>query len=251
MLYGSLHILLGAAMLAGLSAPARALELLTEENPPLNFMHEGRLTGIAPPVVEEILRRANLQAPTRSLPWSEAFELARSKAGNCVYSTARTSERFPQLAWVGPIARGYWSAFSLPDAPVKVTKLADLAGYRVGVVNDARAAYLKERGIRNLVLADRDADLPPRLTTDPRADGRIDVWITQGLTASRVAAAAGTPRIREVFGSLMSQDYFLACSRQTAPEELRALNAALSEMRKDGSYVRIADQAGAAVRALR
>lgn len=251
MLYRWMYMLAGAALVLGVHAPARALELLTEENPPLNFMTEGRLTGIAPPVVEEMFRRANLQAPTRLLPWNEAFELARSKAGTCAYSTARTSERFPQFAWVGPIARGYWSAFSLPDAPVKVSKLADLAGYRVGVVNDARAAYLRERGIRDLVLAERDADLPARLTADPRAEGRIDVWVTQGLTAARVAAAAGTPKIREVFGSLMSQDYFLACGKQTPQEELRALNAALAEMRKDGTFNRIADQAGAAIRALR
>jgi len=235
-----------------LAAPAaNALTLLTEENPPLNFTVDGQLIGLSPGVVTEMAKRAGLPSEIRVMPWKEAFERARTEPGACVFSTVRTPERFAQFEWIGPIARGFWSAFSLPDAPVRISKLDELSAYRVGVVNDARAAYMKQRGIGRVVLFDRDADIPSRLTTDPKAEGGIDVWVTQGLLAGRVAAAAGVPRVKDVFSALMSQDYFLACSKATPPGDIKALSDALSGMRRDGSLRRVSDEAIVVLRNLR
>jgi len=245
-----LLILVGS--LLALAAPgAFALDLLTEDNPPLNFMRDGKLVGIAPGVVEEIARRAKQDAKVRVTQWKEAYEKAQSDPNTCVFSTARTSERYKLFQWVGPITRSYWSAFALADFPGKVAKVDDLKGLRVGVVNDARADHLRQSGFGTLVTFDADRDIPAKLTLDRKQAGGVDVWITQGYMAQSIAKAAGAPPVKEVFSALMSQDYFIACSLSMPKERVKAMTDALAEMRKDGSLRKISAESIETVKSLR
>ncbi|MBS0338624.1 MAG: transporter substrate-binding domain-containing protein [Proteobacteria bacterium] len=221
--------------------PARALTLLTEENPPLNFTREGKLAGVSVEVVREMARRAELAADIRVAPWSEAFRRAQAEPEVCVFSTARLPARNAMFQWVGPISRGYWSAFALDGFADYVPKVDDLKKYRVGVVSDARARYLRQRGFTKLVESERDSDLPARLTLDPGKDNAIDLWVTQGLMAPEIARKAGVGPVKEVFAGIMSQEYWLACNLQMPKDTIRSLGEALGSMKKDGSYRRLSD----------
>jgi len=243
-------ILLGS-LLAFAAPAAFGLDLLTEDNPPLNFVHEGKVVGIAPGVVQEIARRAKLDANVRVTLWKEAYEKAQSDSNTCVFSTARTNERYKLFQWVGPITRSYWSAFALADFPGKIAKVDDLKGLRIGVVNDARADHLRQRGFGTLSTFDADRDIPAKLTLDSRQAGGVDIWITQGYMAQQIAKSAGVPPVKEVFSALMSQDYFIACSLSMPKERVKAMSDALAEMRKDGSLRKISADAIDAVKALR
>jgi polar amino acid transport system substrate-binding protein len=223
------------------SPPALALTFLTEENPPLNYMQDGKLTGISVAVVREMLKRLELQADIRVVPWSEAYQRAQSDADVCAFSTARLPARNAMFQWVGPISRGYWSAFALEAFSDYVPRVDDLKKYRVGVVNDARARYLRQRGFANLVELERDADLPGRLTLDPKKDGGIDLWVTQGMMAADIARKAGAGPVKEVFAGIMSQEYWLACNLQMPKDTTKAFSEALNGMKKDGAYRKLTD----------
>lgn len=47
--------------------------------------------------------------------------------------------------------------------------------------------------------------------------------------------------MKEVFSALMSQDYWLACNPGMPRETVRAMSAALNEMRKDGTLRKLTD----------
>lgn len=217
------------------SQPAAALNFLTEDNPPLNFSQEGKITGIATEVVAEMARRANIPADISLVPWSEAYSRALSEPDTCVFSTARLASRNNQFQWVGSIARGYWSAFALEGFTPRIARVSDLKDYRVGVVRDARAEHLRNEGYSRVIEIDRDRDIPAKLTLDGSKPGGIDLWITQGYAAQDIASQAGV-KVKEVFSSLMSQDYWLACNLKVPRETLRALSSALNGMKKDGTH---------------
>jgi ABC-type amino acid transport substrate-binding protein len=143
--------------------------------------------------------------------------------------------------WVGPISRGYWSAFALDGFADYVPKVDDLKKYRIGVVGDARARYLRQRGFANLVEVEKDLDNPPKLTLDPKKEGGVDLWITQGYMATEVARKAGVGPVKEVFAGIMNQEYWLACNLQMPKETIRSLSEALDGMRKDGTYRKLND----------
>lgn len=225
-------------LLMVIGTPAMALNFFTEDNPPLNFQKDSKVTGLATEVIREMARRANVAADISLMAWSEAYSRAQSEADACVYSTARLSSRNNQFQWIGGIVRGYWSAFALDGFAERPARVSDLKAYRVGVVRDARSEYLKREGFDKVIEFDKDRDIPGKLTLEKDKSGGVDLWITQGYSAREVAGQSGVA-VKEVFSAIMSQEYWLACNPKVPRETIRALSAALNEMKKDGSHARI------------
>ena len=237
-----MRVLLAFALLA-ISAlqPLFAVTFLTEENPPLNFSKDGKPGGISTAVVSEMAKRAGLAGNIELLPWSEAYSRAQVEAEVCVYSTARLTTRNNLFQWVGPITRGVWSAFVLDNFSDKIARVDDLKQYRIGVTRDARAEGLRQRGFTRLLEAERDRDIPAKLTLDRNKAGGVDIWVTQGYSAREIAREAGIPAIKEIFSGIISQDYWLACNSQMPRETVRALSNALLEMIKDGTQRKLTE----------
>lgn len=223
---------------AAFSQTAAALTLLTEENPPLNFSVNGKAAGTSTLVVQEMARRAGLPGEVKVVAWSDGYAQAESNPDVCLFSTVRSPARFKLFQWVGPINRGVYSLYgrsTFADLPKRVD---DLKPYRIGVVNDARAAYLRRRGFERLVALDRDEDLASMLVSNPNQDG-VDLWMTQHHGARETAQRAGVNDLKLVFSGIMSQDYWLACNLKMPPDTIKAMQAALSEMRKDGTMQKL------------
>ena len=218
------------------AGPSNAVNFLTEENPPLNYLREGEIAGLATGVIREMARRASVPATVLLISWPDAYARAQNEADTCVYSTVRNPEREKLFQWVGPVVRGEWSLYGREGFPADLKKLDQLMKFRVAVVNDARAPYLRSRGFKNLIVAERNIDLVAMLTGDSKELGRADLWFTQTGGARDLAKQAGINDLKLVFSAMMSQDYWLACSPKLAPETVQALRGAISAMRSDGSF---------------
>jgi polar amino acid transport system substrate-binding protein len=223
-----------ALVLACIAAPAAALEFLTEENRPLNFSENGKPAGIATGVVAEMAKRAGVDAAIRVLAWSDAFDRALKGDDACVYSTARTAARLGQFQWIGPIARGEYSAFALAGFSETPRRVDDLKQYRIGAVEDARAEYLRSRGFPKVFIMATDAEIPKHLTVGGRNPHGVDLWITQTESGPAVAEKAGV-KVKMVFSGILTQDYWLACGKKFPAETAGKLSEALAAMGKDGS----------------
>lgn len=226
-----------------LACSAMAINFLTEENPPLNLLRKGEVSGIATDAVREMARRGSVPATIALLPWADAYARAQKETDTCVYSTVRNAEREKQFLWLGPIARGEWSLFAREGFPPDVKQLEALKKYRIGVVNDARAGYLKSRGFDNLVVADQSKELPGQLVAGPNQPGTIDLWFTQTVGGPAMALEAGVKDLKVVFSALMSQDYWLACNLGLPADTVKALRDASTTMRADGTYRKLAARA--------
>ena len=122
------------AMLLVLGSQATAAEFLTEENPPLNFSEKGAPAGVSTAVVREMAKRANVAANFSVLSWTEAYSRAQQEPDTCVYSTARLPSRSNMFLWVGPIARGYWSAFALESFADTPTNIGTIKNWQMRLV---------------------------------------------------------------------------------------------------------------------
>lgn len=231
-----------AGLLAALLAapPASfALTLLTEENPPLNYTENKKLTGAATDVVQEMGKRAKVKLDTSVLPWDEAYMRAQADKETCIYSTARLGNRENLFKWVGPIAVNKWGLYALGGFKPQIKSLKDAAPYRIGgVERDAKTEYLKQNNVTNVVEEDNDKLNPVKLTLDRKAPQKIDLWITSTATAKKVAQQAKVSDIKLVYG-VREVEQYLACSPRTQPATLKSLQDALESMKKDGSYDKI------------
>lgn len=229
---------LAAALLLG-SQPALALKLLTEENPPLNYTENKKLTGMGTEVVQEMGKRAKIKLEFEVMPWNKAYEKAQADKETCLYSTARLENRENAFKWVGPIALNKWGLFALDGFKPTIASVKEARPYRIGgVERDAKIEFLRQQGVTNIV-EQRDNRLnPPNLTLNRKEAQKIDLWITSVADAKRVAAQAKVPGVKLVL-QVREEDSYLACSPRTAPATLKALEVALESMRKDGSYDKI------------
>ena len=224
------------------STPSLALTLLTEENPPLNYTENGKLTGMAAEVVAEMAKRAGIEAKTEVMAWKTAYERAQGDRDTCIFGTARLENRERIFTWVGPVAVSRWTLFAKEGFTPRIGSLADARPFRIGgVTYDAKTEYLKQNGVTNIVEVADDKLNPGKLTLDRKAPGRIDLWITNAARAKVVAAQAGVKDIKPVF-AVRDEDSYLACSPRTAAATIKALSGALESMKKDGTYRKIVDR---------
>jgi len=234
---------LAAGAFAGVllaSQPALALKLLTEENPPLNYTENKKLTGMGTEVVQEMGKRAGIKLDFEVMAWDKAYEKAQADKETCLYSTTRLPNRENLFKWVGPIAVNKWGLYALNGFKPEIKSLKDVRPYRVGgVARDAKTEFLKQQGITNISEEKDDKANPPKLTLNRKEAGKIDLWVTNLGSAKRVAAAVNVTDIKVVMVSQRTVDSYLACSPRTLPATLKSLAGALDSMKKDGVYEKI------------
>ena len=110
-----LPLLLFAAVVACAAGPGRALTLLTEENPPFNYVENGKLTGLVTDLVTDAMKRANVPYTMEVLPWNRAYVRAQSEKDTCLFATARLDNREKLFLWVGPLANNLWAVYGRGD----------------------------------------------------------------------------------------------------------------------------------------
>lgn len=230
-------VLLALLLLA--SRPVLALQLLTEENPPLNYTEGKKLTGMATEVVQEMGKRAHMKLDFQVMAWDKAYEKAQADKETCLYSTARLSNRENAFTWVGPIAVNQWGLYALGGFKPEIKSLKDARPFRVaGVERDAKSEFLKQNGVTNIVEEKDDKLNPAKLTLNRKEAQKADLWITSVAGAKRVAAQAKVSDLKLVYVVRKAESY-LACSPRTLPATLKSLAEALESMKKDGSYEKI------------
>ena len=224
------------------SQPVSALKVLTEENPPLNYTEDGKVTGMATEVVREMSRRAKVPIEIEVMVWADAYRRVQLDKETCLYSTARLPSRELVFKWVGPIAVNKWGLFAKSGFSQPINTLADAKSYRIGgVTRDAKTEYLKQKGLTNIVEVNDDKLNPPKLTLNRKEPQRIDLWITSVAGAKKVAAQSKVPDVTLVF--LVRQvDSYLACNPRTSQATLKALSAALDSIKQDGTFNKIAER---------
>ncbi|HET7766154.1 MAG TPA: transporter substrate-binding domain-containing protein [Burkholderiales bacterium] len=225
-----------------LAAPANALTLVTEENPPFNYTEQGKVVGISTEVVTELGKRASIPLQIKPMPWEQAYIAAQRDKETCIYSTARLDNREQIFTWIGPIATNQWALLARSDFKGSVKKVEDARKYRVGVVaKDAKIEFLMSKGVTDLREVSEDGLIPPRLMLGRDDPNRLDLWATSAYGARRTAARANVKDLKLIL-NLRRVQLYLACGRNTAPETVKALNQAFDRATKDGTLKRIAEQ---------
>ena len=107
------------------------------------------------------------------------------------------------------------------------------------MVNDAKVEFLKENGISNIRQTLEDRANPPRLFLPPDNLDYIDLWVAGYFGARSVARSPRRARSSRC-SSLREIPLFLACSPQTAPATIKALNEALEAIRAEGLPAQVA-----------
>jgi polar amino acid transport system substrate-binding protein len=226
-------VLLAGWLLASASIAA-PLVLLTEEYPPFNMRDkDGQIIGLGTDIVRALMKQQGLDYTIEMAPWARAMNLARTRTDHCVFSMGRVREREKSYSWIGPIATNDWSLFAKMPTGRHPKSLEDIKGARIGsYYGDGGVAFLTRRGFR-VDVAPRDEFNPRKLQLN-----RIDYWATGKWSGQYWLKTQGIDGIEPVL-MIQKSEMYLACNLAMPATMVKALNAALAELRSNGELARI------------
>lgn len=159
---------------------ARALNDLsfyTEEYPPYNYSHDGKVTGIA---VDLLLEASNVaQSPIEQdgievKPWARAYRYTLITEGTVLFSTTRTQLREHLFQWVGPISTTRIVVLAKKSSNIVIEEATDLIKYRTGVIRDDVGEQLMvELGVPRDSMQESSY---AKTLAEQLHKGRIDLW---------------------------------------------------------------------------
>ena len=238
-MFKSTLLALATSLILGTTAQAapEQIDLLTENFPPYNMAVDGKnfardenIRGIAADIIREMFQRAGIDYTlTLRFPWERIYKMALETPGYGVFVTARLPEREELFKWVGPIGPDDWVLLARGDSTIEVDSLEQARQYRIGAYKgDAIAEHLVAQGLQP-TLALRD-----QVNVEKLQSGAIDLWATGDPAGRFLAKQQGVSGLKRVL-RFDSTELFLALNRQVSDETVEKLQAALDQMRADGT----------------
>lgn len=226
------------SLLIGLQDSAWAeLKIYTEENPPMNFTRDGKLTGLAVDVSQEILKRLKMNNPIVVLPWARAYKLGLEQPDTLIFATMRTAERENLFKWVGPITLVSTSFYAKKGSGIRIESLVDAKKVKsIGVPNAFYTEqFLRSEGFENLDIA---------LTTDMVINkfnaGRNPVMTLNDFALPFLLKKNNIPADTvESLYTFMTTSHYFAFSLKTDDRIVKKWQSTFEKMRRDGTFARI------------
>jgi len=217
-----------------LAAVSQEIAIITEENPPFSFSKENQPTGAATEVVQEIMRRLNLDDPIIVLPWARGYKRLQTEPNVALFLAARTEERESLFQWVGPLYSVRTVFYARKGSELIIESMADAK--RVRSIATYKDDY-REQLLRSLNFTNIDSSSSPASNLQKLMSGRVDLWVSDNIISSRIArdAEIDPDAFDEVFEIRVTHTY-IAFSRDTPAKIVEAWQAILDQMKADGAF---------------
>ena len=213
------------------------LALYTEENPPGNYLADGKPAGRVVELVREILQRLGEPDTITVVPWARGYNQALSRPDVALFSTTRLPQREKLFQWVGPVYTQNWGFYAKKGTGARFTSLDQAKQVqRIGVYqDDAKEQFLREQGFTNLVSANRNTSNVRHLI-----QGDIDLWVSSDFNMPDIVRRAGyDPGQVELVYSFGSVENYIAFSLETPENTVAAWQRVLGEIKTDGTYAKL------------
>jgi polar amino acid transport system substrate-binding protein len=213
------------------------LQIYTDENPPVNFSRDGKITGVASEVVAEIQRRTGSHAQIHILPWARGFQTALATADVGLYPTMRSKEREHLFKWVGPILTVTTGFYAKSDNPLQIKSMAEAKSSSPILVPRLYYSqeYLLSQGFTNLEPVDN-----PEIMMHMFIAGRRAIIVNDNLTLEVLLEKFGAKKqdVHLLYSFLKSNAY-IAFSNGTSDEVVQQWQSALNDMKRDGTFAKL------------
>lgn len=204
---------------------------MSGQYPPFNFVSENnKLTGFDVDLCNEIARRIGVKPRPLTTAWDGIVAgLLAGKYDLICGSMAITEARLKAIDFSDPYYRSGAQLFVRKGA--KITSTDQLQGKKIGVtIGTTFEAWVRANlpGVEVRVYKG-----VPAMILDV-ANGRLDGFITDRIVGAMAIAEKGAPI--QLAGPLLYEERMGIALAQGNPKLRTAINAALSAMKKDGSY---------------
>ncbi|AUH51944.1 hypothetical protein CXB49_14500 [Chromobacterium sp. ATCC 53434] len=233
-------VLLGCCLraLPAIAQTEPEIHALTEALPPLSYDENGAHKGFSNELLQMMLHDSGLRAAIQVKPWSRALREAQQVPNTMLYLAVRTPEREEMFKWVGPALPLAIELFRLggPRA-LPYTSLDDARRAVVAVARDTPGQKMMERqgfvDNQNLMLTNDEAQ-SARLLYAHRVQFSVGVGLFQRYAARQ--QGQNPERLDSVQVLDDSTRFYFAMQKDSNPDYVARLQAALDKIKQDGRY---------------
>lgn len=214
-----------------------AIQIITSEYAPFNYLEDGRPTGFCTEIVQEILNELHMNVPIQTIPWARGYKMALKQENTLIYTTARIPEREALFQWAGILVESQTYLFSAKKRAIRLESLDQAHQYRIGTSReDLRTKYLINQGFMNL-----DQVANAEMNAVKLMKNRIDLWVEDEIAAAHTVRRLGHRPEAVLSKSLLlnmgsTPKGYLAFSLNTAPQLVELFQNALERIKIDGRY---------------
>lgn len=227
---------------AGNQAFAGDFTVVTNTAPPIKYIKDGMVTGIAGDILVEIMSRAGLKLDKEDiLPISlvEGYEITRTRPNTLCVSLARTPNREADFKWVGPTYSTQMGFIAKTDRHIQLKSADDAKQYTISsVVASAPEAVLFDRGFTE---SDFLRHIEPLDAVKSLASGKADLAALPKSPAYEIMMQADiNPHNYEMVYAFKTVPLYIALNKGTSDDVVAKLQAALDEIKRpapDGTSV--------------
>ncbi|MEJ2500621.1 MAG: transporter substrate-binding domain-containing protein [Campylobacterales bacterium] len=214
--------------------PPGIYQMMTEEYPPITYLKNGQPSGFVTDMVREIASRLHVPDNIRLTSWKNAYNTALLHPNVILFSAERTPEREALFHWVGPVGKNDAVLYAKKGSGIRINSLEEAK--RVGAIATTTDWFteqrLKREGFTNLVSSSDPEDNVRQLM-----NGEVQLSIFTDLTVPEIVKNAGYSMADLEPVNTVSRTYFyIALSKGTPMETVRAGQAALDDLKKEGTF---------------
>ena len=226
------------AMFLSANLSAQKLSIYCEDVKPAQYLDvNGKLSGFAVEIVQEIQRRVGNTDNIQMVPWARGLEKLKHEPNSMLFSMARTADRDAQYQWIGPISETTYGLYIKADSTLRINSLdeAKRAGL-IGVYRgDVRDQMLTQLGFSNLDRANSTVFSFRKLML-----GRVAMYADAPLAVKSLVESEGYKMndVKLAYAFFRTQLY-IAASKGTDPSVVAKWNKALDQMKKESVFLNI------------
>ncbi len=227
-------LLLLLAWSAACAADQAALRIYAMESRPISFMEGGQPSGLVVEMAREVQRRIGDANRIEVVPWARANLLAQKEPNVLLLSIIRTPERDRYLRTIGPVFQLHMACYALRSRAAALrARDPSLRSLRAGARRGSVFIKLARDAGYNLKEEINGSDTAVRMLMA----GRFELLLDGDEIISGAMRRQGlAPTALEVMAPLGVKDVNFAFSQGTPEAVIQAWDAALRDMKRDGSY---------------
>lgn len=226
-------------LLACWVGPAKAgkLTVLTEYNPPFNYMKDGKVVGLSVDILLEIAEEADLDVTREDIqvwPWARGYQEVSHSPNVILFSAARTAHRDPLFQWVGPVMEMDCSFFARKSSGVRIHSIPeDLERYTIGTVRQSAPEQEILSSGADPAKLQRVHDLS--INVKKLVEGRIDALLFNSPAIKYSIREMGlNSDDYEVVKTILSSHLYFMVSKNTDQKVVARLQTALDKLKTNG-----------------
>ncbi|WP_346353069.1 substrate-binding periplasmic protein [Azotosporobacter soli] len=219
------------------------LTLVCDVYPPYEYEANGEAVGLSVEIVREGLRRAGYTATITIYPWARALKMIESGDVDAIFTVWKTPEREAFIDYSQAIATDRQLITVKKESAITFDgDLSKLSQYRIGVINGFSYGAPFDAAVKEGTIKVEEA-VEVENNIEKLLSDRIDIYVEGEYVILHELKKAGKMyRVKSLRPAVNETDVYLGFAKKRELGAVRdKFDAALAEMKKDGTQQRIID----------